>query len=161
MGWPQPPSTLSEDCLYLNVYAPAKNSSKAPVMFWLFGGSFTGGGGNETRLVGSVSEDGLGQVGKQSCTTDCTDADVRSWAASQFNFGQDEIDQLIDAYTDEVSIGNYSRWYWLMQHAGLEILNYTGKMFNAKASLRNKQCDFWDRYFEKTVTLLKAKAVFV
>ena len=22
MGWPQPPSTLSEDCLYLNVYTP-------------------------------------------------------------------------------------------------------------------------------------------
>jgi len=55
MGWPQPLSTLSEDCLYLNVYAPPKNLSKAlvPVMVWIFGGGFQGGGGNETRLNGT------------------------------------------------------------------------------------------------------------
>ena len=34
----------SEDCLYLNVYAPA-NASKAPVVVWLYGGaSFLGAG---------------------------------------------------------------------------------------------------------------------
>ena len=56
MGWPQPLSTLSEDCLYLNVYAPAKARSTgkgAPVMFWIYGGGYKGGGGNETRLNGT------------------------------------------------------------------------------------------------------------
>lgn len=54
MGWPQPLSTQSEDCLYLNVYAPAKLPDKPlPVVFWIFGGGFQGGGGNETRLNGT------------------------------------------------------------------------------------------------------------
>ena len=54
MGWPQPLSTQSEDCLYLNVYAPAKKPTKpVPVIFWIFGGGFEGGGGNETRLNGT------------------------------------------------------------------------------------------------------------
>ncbi len=54
MGWPQPLSTQSEDCLYLNVYAPAVKPSKpVPVIFWIFGGGFQGGGGNETRLNGT------------------------------------------------------------------------------------------------------------
>src|SRR5579863_4544394 len=44
----------SEDCLYLNVYAPAdaKDSSKLPVMFWIHGGGFSGGGSNEPRHNG-------------------------------------------------------------------------------------------------------------
>ena len=35
----------SEDCLFLNVYAPAdaKEKSKLPVMFWIHGGGFAGG----------------------------------------------------------------------------------------------------------------------
>merc|ERR1740121_1551962 len=54
MGWPQPFSTQAEDCLYLNVYAPLKNASKpAPVMLWIYGGGYQGGGGNETRLNGT------------------------------------------------------------------------------------------------------------
>eukprot|EP00755_Sulcionema_specki_P025530 Sspe_Gene.83536::Locus_54800_Transcript_1_2_Confidence_0.667_Length_1833::g.83536::m.83536/K03929/pnbA; para-nitrobenzyl esterase len=54
MGWPQPESTLSEDCLYLNVYAPPVLPKKpSPVMVWLHGGGYTGGGGNETRLNGT------------------------------------------------------------------------------------------------------------
>jgi para-nitrobenzyl esterase len=36
--------TPSEDCLYLNVWSPAKNSTdKLPVMVWFFGGGFSGG----------------------------------------------------------------------------------------------------------------------
>jgi para-nitrobenzyl esterase len=37
----------AEDCLYLNVYTPAgaKPGDKLPVMFWIHGGSFTGGSG--------------------------------------------------------------------------------------------------------------------
>ena len=44
----------SEDCLYLNVYAPATASakSKLPVMFWIHGGGFSGGGSNEPRHNG-------------------------------------------------------------------------------------------------------------
>ncbi len=36
----------SEDCLYLNVWAPAQHAAPAaplPVMVWIYGGSFTGG----------------------------------------------------------------------------------------------------------------------
>lgn len=44
----------SEDCLYLNVYAPATADSKAklPVMFWIHGGGFSGGGSDEPRHNG-------------------------------------------------------------------------------------------------------------
>ncbi|HEY3706114.1 MAG TPA: carboxylesterase family protein [Terracidiphilus sp.] len=44
----------SEDCLYLNVYAPATAATKAklPVMFWIHGGGFSGGGSNEPRHNG-------------------------------------------------------------------------------------------------------------
>lgn len=53
MGWPQPLDTLSEDCLYLNVYAPTTQVEPAPVLFWIHGGGYIGGGGNETRLNGT------------------------------------------------------------------------------------------------------------
>jgi len=44
----------SEDCLFLNVYAPAdaKENSKLPVMFWIHGGGFSGGASNEPRHNG-------------------------------------------------------------------------------------------------------------
>lgn len=44
----------SEDCLYLNVYAPATASGKSnlPVMFWIHGGGFSGGGSSEPRHNG-------------------------------------------------------------------------------------------------------------
>jgi len=44
----------SEDCLSLNVYAPAdaKDKSKLPVMFWIHGGGYAGGGSSEPRHNG-------------------------------------------------------------------------------------------------------------
>lgn len=40
-----PASAPSEDCLYLNVWAPASAApgAKLPVMFWIYGGGFVGG----------------------------------------------------------------------------------------------------------------------
>jgi para-nitrobenzyl esterase len=44
----------SEDCLYLNVYAPADATakSKLPVMFWIHGGGYSGGASSEPRHNG-------------------------------------------------------------------------------------------------------------
>jgi para-nitrobenzyl esterase len=47
----------SEDCLFLNVYAPeasktSKNLGKFPVMFWIHGGGYSGGASSEPRHNG-------------------------------------------------------------------------------------------------------------
>jgi len=44
----------SEDCLTLNVWTPAKDkAAKLPVMVWIYGGGFVGGGTSEARQVGA------------------------------------------------------------------------------------------------------------
>jgi len=45
---------ISEDCLYLNIYAPSDSTdkSKLPVMFWIHGGGFSGGASSEPRHNG-------------------------------------------------------------------------------------------------------------
>lgn len=43
---------LSEDCLYLNIWRPAK-SGVFPVMFWIHGGGYTGGAGSYEMYNGA------------------------------------------------------------------------------------------------------------
>jgi para-nitrobenzyl esterase len=47
-----PDDTGSEDCLTLNIYTPAKGKGKLPVMFWIHGGGYAGGGSSEPRHNG-------------------------------------------------------------------------------------------------------------
>ena len=45
----------SEDCLYLNVWAPEINGDKKlPVMVWIHGGGFVGGSGSDQRSDGTL-----------------------------------------------------------------------------------------------------------
>ncbi len=44
---------ISEDCLYLNVWKPAKSAKKPlPVMVWIYGGGFTNGGSSPSVYTG-------------------------------------------------------------------------------------------------------------
>jgi len=48
-----PPSGKSEDCLYLNVWTPAKSESdRIPVLVWIYGGGFGGGATSERNYSG-------------------------------------------------------------------------------------------------------------
>jgi len=44
----------SEDCLSLNIWTPAADSGKRPVMFWIHGGAFMMGGGTDPMYDGSA-----------------------------------------------------------------------------------------------------------
>ena len=52
---------MSEDCLYLNVWAPAKQASKKlPVLVYFYGGGFVAGDGSEARYDGeSMAQKGI------------------------------------------------------------------------------------------------------
>ena len=47
------PEPFSEDCLYLNIYTPAADNERRPVMFWIHGGGFTFGSGGELLYDGA------------------------------------------------------------------------------------------------------------
>jgi para-nitrobenzyl esterase len=44
----------SEDCLSLNIWTPATDNKKRPVMFWIHGGAFMIGGGTDPMYDGSA-----------------------------------------------------------------------------------------------------------
>jgi para-nitrobenzyl esterase len=54
--WPGSTAIQSEDCLFINVWAPAAatKKSKLPVMVWIHGGGFTGGSGSGPGSAGDA-----------------------------------------------------------------------------------------------------------
>lgn len=46
------PGTMSEDCLFLNIWAP-KDARRAPVFVWIYGGALTSGASNLSMYEGS------------------------------------------------------------------------------------------------------------
>ncbi len=55
---PEPLPPTSEDCLFLNVWAPAKTvghpEAKLPVAMWIHGGAYSGGCGNDVAFDGEA-----------------------------------------------------------------------------------------------------------
>jgi para-nitrobenzyl esterase len=43
----------SEDCLYLNVWKPARSHGKLPVVVWIYGGGFVNGGASPATYSGA------------------------------------------------------------------------------------------------------------
>lgn len=49
-----PPETMSEDCLYLNIWRPLDTKAPLPVMVWIYGGALDNGSGSVPLYAGDV-----------------------------------------------------------------------------------------------------------
>lgn len=49
-----PVGTTAEDCLFLNVWTPAPDAGKRPVLVWIHGGGLRGGSGSEAATDGAA-----------------------------------------------------------------------------------------------------------
>ena len=64
-AWADGTTPLNEDCLYLNVWTPAKSANeRLPVMVWIYGGGGVGGSGSE----GLYDPNGLAKKGVVAVT---------------------------------------------------------------------------------------------
>ncbi|MEM7558262.1 MAG: carboxylesterase/lipase family protein [Planctomycetota bacterium] len=54
ISWQGKEGNKSEDCLYLNVWAPPKTEKKLPVMVWIHGGGLTSGAGSLKNYDGEA-----------------------------------------------------------------------------------------------------------
>ena len=63
--WIPPPEPISEDCLYLNIWTPAKYANeKLPVLVWIYGGAFISGSGAVPIYDGeALAKQGIVYVG--------------------------------------------------------------------------------------------------
>jgi para-nitrobenzyl esterase len=61
---------IAEDCLYLNVWTPAKNANaRLPVMFWIYGGAFNEGSGAVAVYNGAeLAKKGVVVINARSCS---------------------------------------------------------------------------------------------
>jgi para-nitrobenzyl esterase len=86
-------ATFSEDCLYLNVWTPATDNAKRPVLVWLHGGGFATGSG------GSVLYDGTNMARTQDVVVVTINHRLNV-------FGHLDLSQIAGAdYADSASVG--------------------------------------------------------
>lgn len=93
----------AEDCLYMNVWRPAGEQKKLPVMVWIYGGGFVNGGASPPTYSGAnLAKDGIVVV---------------SFNYRLGRFGTFALPQLTAADPDKGLLGNY---FMLDQVAALE-----------------------------------------
>jgi para-nitrobenzyl esterase len=93
----------AEDCLYMNVWRPAGEHKKLPVMVWIYGGGFVNGGASPPTYSGAnLAKDGIVVV---------------SFNYRLGRFGTFALPQLTAADPDKGLLGNY---FMLDQVAALE-----------------------------------------